>query len=82
MSTEHQKYIREVFPRLIIEVQARNWLTADEYIDSMIQYQCQFSVNRQSSHPSSSIIFGIIIAIAIFLLTWLVWLIPGIKRVL
>lgn len=67
MSTEHQKYIREVFPRLISEVQARNWSTVDNYIDRMIQYQCQFGGSKQSSRPPTTIIIGIIIVITFFL---------------
>ena len=46
MDTEHQKYIHEVFPHLIKEVQAGNWSTVDDYIDRMIQYQCQFGGSK------------------------------------
>lgn len=53
LGAEHQKYIREVFPRLIAEVQAGNWPTADAYIDRMIEYQCKFGGNKQSTPPSS-----------------------------
>ena len=59
MSSEHQKYIREVFPRLIAEVQAGHWSTVDAYIDRMIQYQCQFGGQKLPSRPSSAAIIGI-----------------------
>ena len=67
MGSEHQKYIQEVFPRLVAEVQAGDWETVDAYIDRMIQYQCQFSGNMQSSRPPATIIIGIIIVITFFL---------------
>ena len=59
MSSEHQKYIREVFPRLVAEVQAGDWETVDAYIDRMIQYQCQFGGNKLPPQPSSAAIIGI-----------------------
>jgi len=59
MSSEHQKYIREVFPHLIAEVQAGHWSKVDAYIDRMIQYQCQFGSSKLSPHPSSAAIIGI-----------------------
>jgi ZIP family zinc transporter len=60
MSSEHQKYIREVFPRLVAEVHAGDWETVDAYIDRMIQYQCQFGGGRLSSKPSFGLITDII----------------------
>ena len=59
MSFEHQKYIREVFPRLVAEVQAGHWSTVDAYIDRMIQYQCQFGGSKLPTRPSSAAIIGI-----------------------
>ncbi len=59
MSAEHQKYIREVFPRLVAEVQAGHWSTVDAYIDRMIEYQCQFGGSKLPPQPSSAIIIGI-----------------------
>ena len=59
MSSEHQKYIREVFPRLIAEVHAGHWSTVDAYIDRMIQYQCQFGGSKLSPRPSSAAIIVI-----------------------
>ena len=61
MSFEHQKYIREVFPRLVAEVQAGHWSTVDAYIDRMIQYQCQFGGSKLPPRPSSAAIIGIIL---------------------
>ena len=59
MDSEHQKYIREVFPRLVAEVQASDWETVDAYIDRMIQYQCQFGGQKLQARPSSTAIIGI-----------------------
>ena len=59
IDSEHQKYIREVLPRLVAEVQAGNWSTVDAYIDRMIQYQCQFGGQRLPPRPSSAAIIGI-----------------------
>ena len=56
---EHQKYIREVFPRLVAEVQAGDWETVDAYIDRMIQYQTQFGGMKLPPRPSSAVIIGI-----------------------
>ena len=52
MSKEHQKYIHEVFPRLLTEIQAGNWQTVDAYIDRMVQYQCKFGTTSTGSTPS------------------------------
>jgi len=68
IDSEHQKYIREVFPRLIAEVQAGHWSTVDAYIDRMIQYQCQFGGSRLSSKPSFAIIIGLIGLISILVI--------------
>ena len=59
IDSEHQKYIREVFPRLVAEVQLGHWSTVDAYIDRMIQYQCQFGANNLPSQPSSAAIIGL-----------------------
>ena len=73
IDAEHQKYIREVFPRLVAEVQAGDWETVDAYIDRMIQYQCQFGGQKLPSRPSSAAIIGIfLIFFASFLIKKLV----------
>ena len=59
IGSEHQKYIREVFPRLVAEVQLEHWSTVDDYIDRMIQYQCQFGGQELPPRPSSATIIGI-----------------------
>ena len=61
IDAEHQKYIREVFPRLVAEVQAGDWEMVDAYIDRMIQYQCQFGGKKLPPRPSSAAIIGIFI---------------------
>ena len=59
IGSEHQKYIREVFPRLVAEVQLGHWSTVDAYIDRMIKYQCQFGGQKLPPRPSSAAIIGI-----------------------
>ena len=59
IDSEHQKYIREVFSRLVAEVQAGDWETVDAYIDRMIKYQCQFGSQILPPRPSSAAIIGI-----------------------
>ena len=59
IDSEHQKYIHEVFPRLVAEVQAGHWSTVDAYVDRMIQYQCQFGGKKLPVRPSSAAIIGI-----------------------
>ena len=59
MDLEHQKYIQEVFPRLVAEVQAGDWEIVDAYIDRMIKYQCQFGGSKLPTRPSSAAIIGI-----------------------
>ena len=71
MDSEHQKYIREVFPRLAAEIQAGHWSTVDAYIDRMIQYQCQFGGSKLSPRPSSAaiiVIFLLLFVISVFTL--------------
>jgi len=74
LSSEHQKYIREVLPRLRQEIIAGNWQTVDAYIDRMIQYQCRFGseyhsepVPGQSKTPLFFIILAIFLAVSLFL---------------
>lgn len=57
---EHQKYIREVLPRLKAEVQAGHWQAVDAYIDKMIEYQCQFGGKscNTSGNPTLFLIIG------------------------
>ena len=42
---EHQRYIQEVFPRIIKEVEMEHWQTVDAYIDRLLEYQRTFSDN-------------------------------------
>lgn len=65
LGSEHQKYIREVFPRLIAEVQAGRWDAVDAYIDRMLQYQCQFGGTPQAPRPSSYTLVGIFLAASV-----------------
>jgi len=50
MESEHQKYIHDVFPRLIAEIEAENWSQVDAYIDRMLKYQTTFA----TVHPSQA----------------------------
>ena len=73
IDSEHQKYIREVFPRLVAEVQEGHWETVDAYIDRMIKYQCQFGGKKLPPRPSSAAIIGIFLLLfASFLIKKLV----------
>jgi hypothetical protein len=51
IDAEHQKYIHEVFPRLIAEVEAENWPQVDAYIDRMLKYQTTFAAPSSSAYP-------------------------------
>ena len=61
LDAEHQRYIREVFPRLIAEVEAENWSQVDAYIDRMLKYQTTFAApaRRHSTNhtPHAALIF-------------------------
>ena len=64
LDTEHQKYIREVLPRLQQEIMAGHWETVDACIDRMIQYQCQFGSSDSRPQPQSTAIILIFLAFA------------------
>ena len=68
MSAEHQKYIREVFPRLIAEVQAGHWQAVDEYVEKMLQYQCQFGGSEASAPVSSSFLVLVVLIFVVLIL--------------
>ena len=68
IGSEHQKYIREVFPRLVDEIQTGDWETVDAYIDRMIQYQCQFGSQKLPPRPSSAAIIGIFLLFFVLLM--------------
>jgi hypothetical protein len=61
LSPEHQKYIREVFPRLSNEIQAGNWETVDAYIDKMIEYQCKYGGGEAADTIEPSHLIGMIV---------------------
>lgn len=68
MSAEHQKYIHEVFPRMIAQAETGNWDSFDAYIDKMLQYQCQFGGSQAvsaalPSHLVSIAIFFIVVVL-------------------
>ena len=46
---EHQRYIQEVFPRMMKEIEAERWDVVDQYIDRLLQYQRQFGNTQQAS---------------------------------
>ncbi len=69
LGPEHQKYIREVFPRLQQEMEAANWSAVDAYIDKMMEYQCTFSTPREESMPAIQMTAGILVLfVCIFLI--------------
>ena len=69
IGTEHQKYIREVLPRLQREIEAGNWQTVDAYIDRMLQYQCQFGSKSDTPGAASRRTFPSVVITLILLLT-------------
>ena len=74
INAEHRKYILEVFPRLIAQVEAGDWKTVDAYIEKIVQYQCQFGGSQVKSPVSSAqltviaAIFLVILLVSRFLL--------------
>ena len=42
---EHRRYIQEVFPRMMQEVEAEHWTIVDQYIDRLLEYQHTFSTS-------------------------------------
>ena len=64
LSTEHQKYIHEVLPRLQQEMTAGHWETVDAYIDRMLQYQCKFGSSDSRQQPQSIAIILIFLVFA------------------
>ena len=81
MSSEHQKYIREVFPRLIEQVHAGDWKSVDAYIDKMLQYQCQFGGQKASSAVSSGFLVVVaLIFVAVILVSRFFYLLLHPKR--
>ena len=69
LGPEHQKYIREVFPRLLSEVEAGNWANVDTCINRMIQYQCTFGSVPKESTPILPMALGALFSfVCVFLL--------------
>ncbi len=64
IDAEHRKYISEVFLRLNKEVAAGRWVTADAYIDRMLQYQTTYGAARPSRLPLTTLLA--IVAILLF----------------
>ena len=64
LGPEHQKYIREVFPRLLSEVEAGNWANVDTCINRMIQYQCTFASVPKESAPILPMALGALFSFA------------------
>lgn len=67
IDSEHQKYIREVLPRLRHEIEAGQWEAVDAYIDRMIQYQCQFGGSHTKPTPSALTLSLLFFALAALL---------------
>ena len=81
MDAEHQKYIREVFPRLVAEVQAEDWQAVNQYVDKMLQYQCQFGGQQASLGVSSSFLVVIgLIFVAVILVSRFFYVLLSPKR--
>ena len=62
VEAEHRKYMHEVFARLNGEVQAGQWERVDQYVDRMIQYQCQYGGSgRKASRAMTPYLISIIV---------------------
>jgi len=72
LNAEHQRYIQEVFPRMIREAEAERWEVVDAYIDRMLEYQRQFS----NTEKASSITAPLPVTLLLLLLFVLFLLIP------
>lgn len=67
LGTEHQKYIREVLPRLQREITAGNWPVVDDCIDKMIRYQCKYGgKSAQTSTVPTYFLYIFALFLAIF----------------
>lgn len=75
---EHQRYIQEVFPRMLKEIDAERWDVVDQYIDRLQQYQRQFSNTNQVSSISAPLPIMLLLPL-LFLLFLLV---PFLQRFL
>ena len=81
MDSEHQKYIREVFPRLIEQVRAGDWQTVDAFIDKMLQYQSKFGSQQVSSPVSSTFLVVVaLIFVAVILVSRFFYVLLSPKR--
>ena len=70
IDSEHQKYIHDVFPRLITEIEAENWAQVDAYIDSILKYQTTFATTspKSSSTPYIFLVLMVLIILALLAL--------------
>lgn len=69
IDSEHQKYIHDVFPRLIAEIEAENWTQVDAYIDSILKYQTTFaSISTKSG--STPFIFLVLMLLVIVIVSF------------
>ena len=75
---EHQRYIQEVFPRMLKEIEAERWDVVDQYIDRLQQYQRQFSNTNQVSSISSPLPVMLLLPLLIVLFL----LVPFLQRFL
>lgn len=66
LGTEHQKYIREVLPRLQREVMAGNWPVVDDCIDKMIRYQCKYGGQSAQTSSFSTYLFYVFVVFLVF----------------
>ena len=68
IDSEHQKYIHDVFPRLIAEIEAENWTQVDAYIDSILKYQTTFATTSPKSSYTPYIFLVLMVLIILALL--------------
>jgi hypothetical protein len=75
---ERQRYIQDVFPRMLKEIEAERWDVVDQYIDRLQQYQRQFSNTNQVSSISAP--FPVMLLLPLLFLIFL--LVPFLQRFL
>ena len=68
---EHQRYIQEVFPRMMQEVEAERWEVVDQYIDRLLEYQRLFSNTEDVATVKTPLPIPVLLSliIGLFLLT-------------
>lgn len=73
---EHQRYIQEVFPRMLHEAEEGRWEVVDQYVDRLLEYQRQFSNTEKVTSISAP--FPVTLLLALLFIVFL--LIPLLQK--